>query len=148
MKKIIALIIIIASSVCCYAREIKISTVSKTPPNSITVDSMPPVVVKTSPVAGNKFVNPSTKEIKITFSKEMQTKEMWSCVMINKSSFPQIAGKIGFESDKKTCVIPVILEPNKTYSFWLNSQRFNSFRDKTNKPAIPYLLTFQTAKTQ
>ena len=45
--------------------------------NKITVKSMPPVVVKTLPQAGGTAVDPAIKEISVTFSKEMMTKDMW-----------------------------------------------------------------------
>ena len=110
----------------------------------ITVQSMPPVVVKTTPQAGDTGVDPSLKEISVTFSKEMMTKDMWSWVMVSKETFPQIVGEIRYPDDKRTCVAPVKLEPGKTYAIWFNSADNNAFRDKDNNPAVPYLLVFQT----
>jgi len=112
--------------------------------NQITVKSMPPVVVKTFPQAGDTAVDPAIKEISVTFSKEMITKEMWSWVMASKDSFPVITGEVKYLADKKTCVAPVSLEPGKTYAIWFNSQNHNAFRDTDNNPAVPYLLVFQT----
>ena len=112
--------------------------------NQITVKSMPPVVVKTFPQAGDTAVEPAIKEISVTFSKEMITKEMWSWVMASKDSFPIISGEVKYLADKKTCVAPVSLEAGKTYSIWFNSQNHNAFRDIDNNPAVPYLLVFQT----
>jgi RNA polymerase sigma-70 factor (ECF subfamily) len=112
--------------------------------NKITVQSMPPVVVKTSPHAGNTDVDPALKEIRVTFSKEMMTKDMWSWVEVSKDSFPRMVGEVRFLSDKRTCIAPVKLEPGKTYAIWLNSKKFNYFRDKDSNPAVPYLLVFQT----
>ena len=45
--------------------------------NIITVKSMPPVVVKTFPQAGETAVDPSIKEISVTFSK-------WSSIALAK----------------------------------------------------------------
>ncbi len=112
--------------------------------NKISVKSMPPVVVKTFPQAGNTAVDPAIKEIRVTFSKEMMTREMWSWVMISKDTFPKIAGDVKYLEDKKTCVAPVSLEPGKTYVIWFNSKNHNAFRDTDNNPAVPYLLVFQT----
>jgi Bacterial Ig-like domain len=114
--------------------------------DNITVKSMPPVVVKTFPQAGSIAVDPSVKEIRVTFSKEMIIQDMWSWVMISKKSFPQIVGEVRYLNDKRTCVAPVNLEPGKTYAFWLNSEKYNAFRDKENNPAVPYLLVFQTSE--
>jgi len=112
--------------------------------NKITVKSMPPVVVKTFPQAGERTVDHSIKEIRVTFSKEMMTKEMWSWVIVSEESFPKITGKVRYLKDNKTCVAPVDLAPGKTYAIWLNSKKYNAFRDTDNNPAIPYLLVFQT----
>ena len=112
--------------------------------NKITVQSMPPVIVKTFPQSGDTQVDPSIKEISVTFSKDMMTKQMWSWVMISKETFPQITGKVRYLNDKKTCVAPVNLEPGKTYVIWFNSEKYSAFRDTDNNPAVPYLLVFQT----
>ena len=112
--------------------------------NEITVKSMPPVVVKTFPQAGDMAVDPSIKEISVTFSKDMMTEDMWSWVMASKESFPSISGEVKYLKDKKTCVAPVNLEPGKTYVIWFNSEKYNAFRDTDNNPAVPYLLVFQT----
>ncbi len=112
--------------------------------NKITVKSMPPVVVKTFPQAGETAVDPSIKEISATFSKEMMTKDMWSWVMVSKESFPNISGEVKYLKDKKTCVAPVSLEPGRTYAIWFNSEKYNAFRDTDNNLAVPYLLVFQT----
>jgi len=113
--------------------------------NKITVESMPPVVVKTCPLAGMIDVDPSLKEIRVTFSKEMMTDDMWSWVMLSEESFPEITGKAKFLEDKRTCVAPVALERGKTYAIWFNSERHRAFRDTQNHPAVPYLLVFRTS---
>jgi len=114
--------------------------------NSISVKSMPPVVVQTFPQAGDMTVDPAIAEISVTFSKEMMTQEMWSWVMVSKDSFPRITGDIKYLDDKRTCVAPVKLEAGKTYVIWFNSPKYNYFKDKNHNSAIPYLLVFQTRK--
>jgi hypothetical protein len=47
-------------------------------------------------------------------------------------------GKIHYLKDKKTCVLPVKLEPGKTYVIWINSGKYNYFKDKDENSAIPY----------
>jgi hypothetical protein len=114
--------------------------------NTVTVQSMPPVVVQTFPQAGDTDVDPSITEIRVTFSKEMMTQEMWSWVMISRETFPPITGDIKFLEDKRTCVAPVKLEAGKTYVVWFNSKTYNYFKDTHQNSAIPYLLVFQTKK--
>ncbi len=109
----------------------------------VSVASLPPSVTKTVPTCGNMKVPAATKQIKVTFSKQMKDKS-WSFVQDSKDSFPEIIGKPKYLADGRTCVINVKLKPKKTYVIWLNSQKFQNFKDTSGKPAIPYLLTFQT----
>jgi Bacterial Ig-like domain len=108
-----------------------------------TVASMPPVVVKTEPEAGRMDVDSGTKEIRVTFSKEMRDGD-WSWVQISDQTFPTINGKVRYLADHKTCVLPVKLAANQTYVIWVNDARFNAFQDMDGHKSVPYLLVFQT----
>ena len=55
-------------------------------------------------------------------------------------------GKPKYLADKRTCVLPVKLEPGKTYAIWVNSEKFGNFKDTEGRPAVPYLLVFRTKK--
>lgn len=112
----------------------------------VSVQSMPPVVVGTFPEAGEVNVDASTSEIRVTFSKDMMTNDMWSWVIHTKETFPEIVGKVRYLPDQRTCVAPVRLEPGQTYAIWFNAPdyTYNAFRDQSNKPAVPYLLVFST----
>jgi len=100
--------------------------------------SMPPSVVKTVPEAGETGVDPSLEEVSVTFSKDMMTKQMWSWCSQTAESFPQIdKARIRYLKDKRTCVLPVQLKPGRTYVIWINSQKYNAFRDTENSPAVP-----------
>lgn len=109
----------------------------------ITLETAPPVVVKTTPEAGSREVDPRTTEIRVTFSKEMQDRN-WSWATASKESFPETTGEPKYDDDKKTCVLPVKLEPGRTYAIWVNSQKFHNFKDAKGQPAVPYLLVFKT----
>ena len=111
----------------------------------ISVKAQPASVVKTVPAAGDTAVDPALKAISVTFSKDMKTNRMWSICQISKESFPASAGPIHY-TDNRTCVMPVKLEPGKTYVLWFNRAQFNSFRDTENHPSNPYLLVFETRK--
>jgi hypothetical protein len=111
----------------------------------VTLESVPPVVVKTVPAAGAGDVNAKLTEIKVTFSKDMQDGS-WSWAMISKESFPRVAGKPKYLADRRTCVLPVKLEPGKTHAIWVNSAKFGNFKDVDGRPAVPYLLVFKTKK--
>ncbi len=111
---------------------------------TISVETMPPVVVSTFPASGDTGVDPSIREIRVTFSKDMATEKMWSWVMASKESFPELTGEVRYLDDKRTCVAPVKLLPGKDYAVWFNTGGYDSFRDEGNRPAVPYLLAFRT----
>ncbi len=111
----------------------------------ITVATAPPVVVKTSPEAGTADVDPATTEIRVTFSKEMADRS-WSWATVSKESFPEIKGEPRYEPDRKTAVLPVKLEPGRTYAIWVNSEKFRNFKDTGGRSAVPFLLVFSTKK--
>jgi RNA polymerase sigma-70 factor (ECF subfamily) len=109
------------------------------------VKTAPPVVVATEPRAGADDVDPGLTEIKITFSKEMQDGN-FALAQLSKQTFPQTTGKPKYLGDKRTCVLPVKLEPGKTYVIALNKPPYDSFMDKEKRKALQYLLVFETKK--
>jgi len=112
--------------------------------DAVTLTAAPPVVVKTIPEAGTDGVDPAVTEIKVTYSKDM-TDGSWSWSTWGKDTFPEMTGKPHYLDDKRTCVLPVKLQPGRTYAIWLNSNNFGNFKDASGKSAVPYLLIFKTA---
>jgi hypothetical protein len=111
--------------------------------DELSLDSAPPVVVKTVPEAGAAGVDASTSEIKVTFSKDMKDGS-WSWSTFSKETFPTTTGNPKYLGDKRTSVLPVKLEPGKVYAIWLNSEKFQGFKDADGQSAVPYLLVFKT----
>ncbi len=109
----------------------------------VSVESLPPSVIKTVPTCGDAKVPATTTQIKVTFSKDMM-EGSWSFTQISGDSFPEIVGQPEYLADKRTCVLTVKLKPKKTYVLWLNSQKFQNFKDASGNSAVPYLLVFQT----
>ncbi len=109
----------------------------------VSVESLPPSVIKTVPTCGDTKVPATTTQIKVTFSKDMMDKS-WSFTQISGNSFPEVVGQPKYLADKRTCVLTVNLKPQKTYVLWLNSQKFQNFKDASGKSAVPYLLVFKT----
>ena len=107
------------------------------------IDSMAPVVVKTVPEAGTKDVAPGEMEICVTFSKDMMD-QSWTWSSVWKDSDATSIGKPHYDTNHRTCILKVKLEPNKTYGYWLNSPNFHGFKDAQGHSAVPYLLVFQT----
>ena len=81
----------------------------------VTVESVPPVVIKTVPEAGAQDVDPRLTELKATFSKEMKDGSWSWATKFPMNTFPKMDGKARYLEDKRTCVLPVKLEPGKTY---------------------------------
>jgi RNA polymerase sigma-70 factor (ECF subfamily) len=109
------------------------------------IQGLPPVVIRTEPVAGETHVDSGLREIRITFSKEMLDKS-WSLVQWSRESFPTIVGEIRYLDDRRTCVIPVKLEPGKPYVIWANTDKHVNFKDEGGRSALPYLLAFETVR--
>lgn len=108
-----------------------------------SVAALPPVVVATSPQSGDTAVDPVTSEIRVTFSKKM-TDKSWSWSQVSGDTFPEVAGDIRYAGDEKTCILPVKLAAQRTYVIWLNSEKFQGFKDADGHAAVPYLLVFET----
>ncbi len=113
--------------------------------DDVALETVPPVVVKTVPEAGAGEADSKLTEIKVTFSKDMQDAS-WSWGTLSKESFPTLDGKPKYLADKRTCVLPVKLEPGKTYAIWVNSEKFRNFKDANGRSGVPYLLVFKTKK--
>jgi Big-like domain-containing protein len=111
----------------------------------LTVATAPPVVVATEPRAGQSDVAPGTAEIRVTFSRPMKNGS-WSWVKLSDASFPKTTGEPRFLEDQRTCVLPVSLEPGKSYAIWLNKPPYENFQGPDGGKAVPYLLVFATAR--
>lgn len=109
-----------------------------------SITTLPASVIKTIPQSGDREVDAvSTKEIRVTFSKDM-TDKSWSWSQISDETFPKIVGTPRYLEDKRTCVVDVELEPNRTYVVWINSPKFKNFKDADGNASVPYLLVFET----
>jgi serine/threonine protein kinase len=106
-------------------------------------ETLPPVVVRTSPVSGTRDVAPGVVELSVTFSKDM-VDDSWSWCTAWDDSMPEIIEGPRYLADHRTCVIKAKLEPGRTYATWLNSDKFENFRGADGIPGLPYLLIFET----
>ncbi|NOS72887.1 MAG: hypothetical protein HOP33_23550 [Verrucomicrobia bacterium] len=112
----------------------------------VSLESAPPVVVRTMPVAGAMDVDPALAEIRVTYSKAMRDGS-WSWSTWGEENFPELIGKPRYLPDGRTCVATVKLQPGKFYATWLNSDKFKNFKDTNGQPAVPYLLSFRTRES-
>ncbi|MEN6405386.1 MAG: Ig-like domain-containing protein, partial [Thermoguttaceae bacterium] len=112
-------------------------------PTEPDLQEMPPVVVRSEPISGQRNVTPGETEIRVTFSKPM-TDRSWSWSTAWEDSTPKMLGEPKYLDDGRTCVVRAKLEPGRAYAFWLNSENFHNFQDRDGRPAVPYLLIFET----
>ena len=107
--------------------------------------AVPPVVIRTVPESGAKEVDPALTELRVTFSKPMKDGS-WAWCRLDDKTFPEMTGEPRYLDDLRTCVLPVKLQPGRTYATWINVDQFQDFRDPSDQPAVPYLLIFETKK--
>lgn len=106
-------------------------------------EGAPPVVVSTVPKTDDTDVDPSLREIRVTYSKKMMD-QSWSWSQDLAEPFPEVTGEPRYLPDGKTCVLPVKLKPGTSYLIRLNSQKFGNFKDAGGLSAVPYCLRFRT----
>ena len=68
----------------------------------------------------------------------------WAWAQVSKDTFPETTGRPRYEADRRTCVLPVKLQPGRPYVIWLNRPPFDSFSDTGGRKAVQYLLVFET----
>jgi RNA polymerase sigma-70 factor (ECF subfamily) len=107
--------------------------------------SAPPTVVVNTFPRLNETVNANAvKELRVTFSNDMNTSGCWAFCSDGENFFPGSNGKPHW-IDKRTCVMPIKLIPGRTYSVTFNVGRFIGFYDIANRPSVSYKLIFKTA---
>jgi len=109
-----------------------------------TRDTQAPRIVSIKPPIGAQDVSPGLTELRVTFNVPMQAGFSWTG---GGPQFPTIPdGKKPFwMEDRKTCVLPVALNPNTSYRLGLNSPSFKNFRSAQGVPLAPVVYTFKTA---
>jgi hypothetical protein len=102
-----------------------------------------PVVVKSSPEAGATEVDPSTKEISVTFDRDMDVGGYsWTGGGPDYPESP--SGSTPIWIDKRTCVLPVKLEKGQFYRVGINATSFQNFRSALGVPAETTAIFFST----
>jgi hypothetical protein len=119
---------------------------AETPAGHASLDGMAPVVVCTWPISGDGAVDPALDAIVVSFSKDMLD-GAWAWVQVD-ATFPETTGNAYYEADGRTNVLPVALEPDTTYTVWVNDPfgTYSSFQDEAGRPAAPYPISFHTAR--
>jgi len=103
-------------------------------------------VISTVPGLGATDVDPALEEIVITFSQPVMKGRYSFIIHPDLGEYPEVTGDPFFPG-LQTCILPVKLEPGKTYAIGINSpdhKNFVSLADETLS-AEPYILIFSTA---
>jgi hypothetical protein len=101
-----------------------------------------PNIVATSPAVGATDVDPGLKEITVTFDQDMGGGMSWTG---GGEQFPKMPeGQKPQWRDKRTCVLPVLLEPGHAYRVGINSSSFRNFHTVAGVPAEPTAIYFTT----
>lgn len=99
-------------------------------------------IASISPANGRKNVSPAETEITVVFAQDMNTTGM----SIAKGKLPSPRMGKPMWTNKRTLVIPVWLEPGKSYEVWLNTETLQNFKLADGIALTPYCLQFTTAK--
>lgn len=101
-----------------------------------------PAVVRFEPPNGATDVDPATPALVATFDRPMG--EGWSWVMDTSGVFPETTGPASLASDGLRAVLPVRLQPGRSYVVWLNSEEHRGFHDRAGAELAPVRWTFTT----
>jgi hypothetical protein len=103
-----------------------------------------PKVIGTFPPTGS-LVPAGIDQIQVTYDRPMMDKS-WSFSTGGEHAFPVVDGGPSLSGDRRTFTLAVRLEANSTYVVWLNTDRYQNFKDEQGHPATPYRLTFKTSE--
>jgi len=106
-----------------------------------TANAVAPTVVTLEPANEATGVDSETvTELRVTFDIDMDT-----------SGYPWTGGGEMFPKagtpkwiDKRTCVLPVELEPGKSYLLGINAPSFQNFKSEAGVPVVPLTYKFST----
>jgi len=106
----------------------------------------PPKVIEAIPDNGATDVDPGLKEIRVVFDQDMmRDSHSW---VGGGPTYPGDPKKRVRWLDRRTCVLPVDLKPNKEYWISINSDKFQNFQSPVGQPAVPYPIAFKTGATR
>jgi len=100
-----------------------------------------PVVVETTPTLRARNVDPKLDHLTVRFDQPMSTSGWSWCG--SGAAYPELTGR-PFFADPYTAVLPVRLEPQKTYYLMINCPSGQNFRSPAGIPAESLPLRFTT----
>ena len=110
---------------------------------SVYSESAKPTVVDSFPKTYSNNVDPAINEIVVTFEEDM-FQHGWSwCRTGPKSDYPTVLGNPTWK-DKRTCDLPVKVEPAHSYLVIINLAPYEGFKNTDLIPAKTYAIAFAT----
>ncbi|HEV2533157.1 Ig-like domain-containing protein [Phenylobacterium sp.] len=103
-----------------------------------------PRVVSTFPPP-DSVVPAGIGQIQVTYDRPMMPNS-WSFATGGERAFPAVDGGPVQSDDGKSFSLAVKLEAHTTYVIWLNTDRYQKFKDEQGHAATPYRLTFTTSE--
>lgn len=103
------------------------------------LETFPPVVVGSDPVAGADDVDPALTEVILTFDRAMAPAR-WALARDKAITDPSYDTPT---IDGIEVSVPVTLAPGTTYALWVNPEGVG-FESEVGLSAVPWLLTFRT----
>jgi len=102
-----------------------------------------PQIVECKPPIGAQDVSPGLTELRVTFNVPMGGGFSWTG---GGPEYPQVpeGKRPSWTEDRRTCILPVQLEPNHSYRLGLNSRSYKNFQSAGGVPLDPVVYTFKT----
>jgi hypothetical protein len=104
----------------------------------------PPKVVESVPANDATNVDPSLREIKVTFDQDMDMNRKGFSICGGGPKFPKIIGNPRWTS-KRVLVMRVTLQPDHDYALSINCPSAQNCRSVSGESAQPYPISFRTA---
>jgi hypothetical protein len=101
-----------------------------------------PGVIHTNPPTLADDVDPSLAKITVTFNYPMMDRS-WSWTGSGEL-YPKTTGSPSYDTSRRTCTLPVQLEPGKVYRIGINSKSFKNFKTAAGAPVPWYMIVFAT----
>jgi len=102
-------------------------------------------VTTLDPPNGATGVDPNQAYLAATFSEPMADGFSFTG---GPPAMPETTAKPYWNANKRTCTLPVKLEPNRSYRLGLNSPSFKNFRSASGEALEPVVWTFETGPAQ
>lgn len=100
-----------------------------------------PSIASSSPAIGAREVDPATTEIRVTFDQDMHSSGYsWTG---DGKLYPEVTGRPRWDG-RRSCVLPVDLEPGRAYRVGINSSSHRNFRSVGGTPAASQVIWFTT----